>query len=142
MQPVKRLSDDRAEAAAKLYAEAQQKLGQQQGRLQQLRSFREEYQQQRLSSAGTGMDGFRLRDYNAFIARIDVAVRHQQEALAQAEAEVARARNQWLEMLGRARAIEKVVENYQSDERRADERKDQRQNDELAQLRRPSEEET
>lgn len=132
MQPVKRLAGDRAEAAAKVFAEAQQRLEQHKGRLQQLGAFREDYQRQRVSSAGGGMDGFRLRDYNAFIARIDEAIRQQEGTVRQAEAEVERTRLQWLEVLGRARAIDKVVDRYRNDERREEERRSQRENDELA----------
>lgn len=82
------------------------------------------------------MDGFRLRDYNAFLARIDAAIRHQQEVIRQVEADTERLRLVWMEQLGRARAMDKVVERYRQEEQRADERRGQRQTDELALRRR------
>ena len=45
--------------------------------LEQLQSFRRDYQNQRTASGQVGIDAFRLRDYNAFIARIDTAVEQQ-----------------------------------------------------------------
>jgi flagellar FliJ protein len=135
MEPVKRLADDKADVAAKALAEAQRRLEEQQRRQEQLQEFRGQYQTQRARSGETGIDGFRLRDYNAFVGRIDEAIAQQRQAVAQAEAEVARLHQQWTELLGRARAIDKVVDRYQQDERRDQERRDQRQSDALAQAR-------
>lgn len=132
MQPVQRVAEDRADAAAKVYAEARKRLEEQRARLQQLIQYRQDYLNQRAANNGGAMDGFRLRDYNAFIARIDTAIQHQQQAVAVAEGEAQRTRRLWTDVLGRARAIEKVVERYQDDERREDNRREQRLSDELA----------
>lgn len=136
MQPVKRLAEDRADTAAKKLAAAQQRLSEQRLRLEQLQEFRAQYQQQRTRSGEAGIDGFRLRDYNAFVGRIDTALAEQQRAVAQLEREVEQNRRQWTEMLGKARAIDKVVVRYQEDERRIAERREQQKADALAQRRR------
>lgn len=136
MEPVKRLADDKADGAAKALAAAQRRLDEQRQRLEQLQEFRNQYQEQRTRSGETGIDGFRLRDYNAFVARIDGAVAQQRDVVAQAEAEVDRARQHWTDLLGRARALDKVVGRYQQEERRDDERRAQRLSD-ATRLRRP-----
>jgi len=136
MLPVQKLAEERANAAAKAYAEARDRSAAQRQRLEQLAAFREDYLNQRTASGSAGMDGFRLRDYNAFLARIDAAIRHQQEVIRQVEADTERLRLVWMEQLGRARAMDKVVERYRQEEQRADERRGQRQTDELALRRR------
>lgn len=133
MEPVQRIADERARAAAKVYAELRARHEEQRGRLKQLRSFRDDYLRQRTEAVQAGMDGFRLRDYNSFIARIDGAIEQQQQLIAQTEGDLARARRQWMELRGKSRAIDKVVDRYQADERLDAERRDQRQSDELAQ---------
>lgn len=140
MEPVKKLADDKADAAAKALAEARRRLEEHVMRLNQLQEFRGQYQMQRTRSGESGIDGFRLRDYNAFVGRIDEAIAQQRQAVAQAEAEVERMRGQWTELLGRARAIDKVVDRYQQDERREDQRKAQRQSDVPSRRRLPGDE--
>lgn len=137
LQPVKRLADDKADAAARELAAAQQRLGDQEQRLRQLQEFRAQYQRQRVDSGGSGMDGFRLRDFNAFIGRLDQAISHQQRLIAQSQMEVERLRRLWTEQLRHAKAIDKVVARCAEDERQAEERRAQREADAFAQLRRP-----
>lgn len=136
LEPVKRLVEEQAEAAAKVLAAAQQQLEQHSLRLTQLQDFRAQYQEQRTRSGESGIDGFRLRDYNAFVGRIDEAVMQQQREVAEAEAEVERVRRQWSALFSKARAIDKVVDRYAMEERRDEERRAQQQSDALAQLRR------
>lgn len=135
MEPVKQLAEDKADVAAKELADAQRRLDDHSLRLTQLHEFRGQYQQQRADSGANGIDGFRLRDYNAFVGRIDEAVEQQQREIAQLTAEVEQKRRQWTELLGRARAIDKVVGRYADDERRDEERRAQRQADAASQAR-------
>lgn len=137
LQPVKQLADDKADAAARELAAAQQRLGEQEQRLRQLQEFRAQYQQQRVDSGGNGMDGFRLRDFNVFIGRLDQAISHQQRLIAQSLADVERLQRLWTEQLRHAKAIDKVVARCAADERRAEERRAQRETDAFAQVRRP-----
>jgi len=136
MRPVRKIADDKAEAAAKAYAALQQRLQEQQARLQQLEEFRAQYQEQRIRSGAAGIDGFRLRDYNAFVGRIDAAIRQQQHEVEQLSAAVEQKRQQWLALLSKAKAIDKVVQRYAEAERQEVQRREQQQNDAMALRRR------
>lgn len=138
MQPVRQIADDKAAAAAKAFAALQQRLLEQEARLAQLQGFRAQYQEQRARSGETGIDGFRLRDYNAFVGRIDEAVRQQQRDVEQLRAAVEHKRRHWLELLGKARAIGKVITRYAEAEQHEAERREQQQSDALALFRRGS----
>lgn len=135
MEPVKQLAEDKAEAAARALADAQRRLDEQNRRLTQLREFRAQYHQQRTRSGESGIDGFRLRDYNAFVSRIDEAILQQQLEITQLTATVETKRKQWTELLSRARAIDKVVDRYIDSERRDEDRRDQQQADAISQAR-------
>ncbi|HET8702122.1 MAG TPA: flagellar export protein FliJ, partial [Nitrococcus sp.] len=80
-----------------------------------------------------GIDAYRLRDYNAFLARIDAAIDQQQRSLTRLEADVEELQSRWLNQWGNARALEQLVARYRREERRIDTARDQRLHDELAQ---------
>lgn len=135
MEPVHRIASEHAAVLARAYAERREVLEQEQERMAQLRGFRREYEQKLAVSAGKGIDAYRLRDYNAFLSRIDEAIAHQQQNLARLVGEVEQLRQTWLDQWGNARALEHLVGRYRREERQADTARDQRLNDELAQRR-------
>ncbi|WP_181919392.1 flagellar export protein FliJ [Alkalilimnicola ehrlichii] len=130
MEPVKRLANEHADRAAKQFSQQRQQLDEQQQRLAQLESFRQEYRGRLQANARGGIDPFRLQDYNAFIARIDAAVVQQKEAVVRSEYDVERSRSQWLEVLSRSRAIDKFVDRARADEVKQVEQREQRRQDE------------
>jgi len=133
MQPVQRIAGERAQAAARRYAERRENLNQETEQLAQLRGFRREYEQKLTASGQNGIDAYRLRDYNAFISRIDRAIEQQKTSVSRLEEEVESLRQDWLQHWGNARALDQLVERYQRDERRAADAREQKRNDELAQ---------
>ena len=133
MEPIHRLASERATELARAYAAQRELLSQEGERIYQLRGFRREYAQKLAVSGGQGIDAYRLRDYNAFLARIDQAICQQQQCLARLEAEVEEMRLSWLDQWGSAQALEQLVGRYRRVEQHADAARDQRLNDALAQ---------
>lgn len=133
MEPVRRVAGERADQAARDYAVRREALEQERERLAQLRGFRREYEQKLSVSGGAGIDAYRLRDYNAFLARIDDALAEQQRRLELAEAETDTLRQDWLKQWGNAQALDRLVARYRQDERRQTLRREQRLHDEQAQ---------
>lgn len=136
MEPVRRVADQRAQEAARQLAERQEAAEQEQERLAQLRAFRREYEQKLAFAGQNGIDAYRLRDYNAFLGRIDQAIAQQREQLGKLEAGVEKLREHWVAEWGNARALAQLVERYRTRERRDAEAREQRHNDELARQRR------
>ncbi len=130
---VQRVAGDKADTAARRFAESRDQLDQEQERLAQLRGFRREYEQKLAVSGQSGIDAYRLRDYNAFLARIDRAVAEQRGTLERVEREMEQLRQHWLEKWGNARALDQLVTRYRRQEHGAAEAREQRHNDELAQ---------
>lgn len=135
LEPVQRLAEERSNEAGRVFGERQQFLQTQQQRLDQLEQFRDEYKQGRLTAGEAGLDAYRLRDYNAFIARIDEAVKQQRALVESVREEVEALRLAWMESLGHSRAMDKAVDRMRKDEYRDREKREQSLLDELAQRR-------
>lgn len=118
-------------AAARKLEVAQQKLA-------ELRRYRDDYTASFEARARNGSGVAALRDFQAFLARLDLAVRQQEEIVNQAREEQAVQTRNWQVAARRSRALDTVVERWQGEERRLEERHEQRQTDERAQRRDPA----
>ena len=136
MEPVRRVADREADGAARDYARRRDALETERSRLVQLESYREDYRRGFGACGQSGVDAHRLRDYAAFLARIDQALEQQRRSVAALETEVEGMRSRWLQRWGRARALDHLVAEYRREESRAAQRREQAAADELA-LRRP-----
>ena len=85
------------------------------------------------AKAGMGVTG--MRDYQIFIARLNEAVQAQQTVVDQLAAECQTEREVWAQAAARKSAVGKVIEQAHSDERKAEDRRQQRELDERAQRR-------
>jgi flagellar export protein FliJ len=74
-----------------------------------------------------------MRDYQTFIARLSEAVRQQQTAIDQLEAECARARVRWVEAAARKSAVQKAIANARTEDQIVEDRRSQNESDEHAQ---------
>ncbi len=132
MDPVVQVAESRERDAARQLGEWQGRLAQHEARLAELLSYRDDYARQFESTGGNGLGAQRLQDYRAFLERLNSAVRQQEDVLAHTRGEIARLRSRWLDKRTHAKALDKVVERYREDERRAAERREQNESDERA----------
>ena len=101
-------------------------------RLAELRQYREEYANGFAARASAGMGGAGLRDYQAFLHRLDEAVRQQQHLALRADTELEFERQRWREAAIQVKAVETVGARWRSEELRLAERIDQHETDERA----------
>lgn len=135
LQPVQNLVDDKERRLAQSLAAYEKKLADAQRKCQELERYREEYEKQFKETAARGIGVTGLRDYQAFLARLNEAVRQQQSVVARAVAERDAERTRWQEMARKAKALDHVVEQWNTEERRARDRREQLETDERAQRR-------
>jgi len=135
LQPVQSLVDDKERRLAQSLAAYEKKLTDAQRKCQELERYREEYEKQFMDTAARGIGVTGLRDYQAFLARLNEAVRQQQSVVARALAERDAERTRWQEMARKAKALDHVVEQWNTEERRARDRREQLETDERAQRR-------
>ena len=127
MQPVARHAESIEQKAVQVFARAQQDLADMENQLQQLLSYREEYARQ---LSGQGMNIQRMRDYQAFLQKITVAIDQAYVEIEKRSLTVEQKKNAWLKCRGRSKALNMVVEKYIHEEYQQQERREQKEQDE------------
>lgn len=121
----RRRLDERVAAAEVRVLEANQ-------RLSELQRYRAEYLTGFAGRAATGIAGAGIRDYQAFLARLDEAIGQQQQIVLRAEAELDFERQRWRDAAVQVRAMEAVGERWRREEEREAARLEQGESDERA----------
>jgi flagellar FliJ protein len=133
MEPVIRIAAERERAAARRLGEARGYLQQQQQRQTELLDYHREYAQRFREAGSIGLGGAQLQSYRVFLAQLDQAIDYQRGVVTRSEEVVAARLREWHETRTRLKALDKVVERYQAEERRCEERREQSETDERAQ---------
>ena len=133
MKPVQNLYDDTERRLAVALGAVEKKVTDAEMKLQELERYRGEYENQLKARAGRGMGVADLRDYQAFLARLTDAIRQQQAVVNRAKSDRDAERQRWQDAAKRAKALDHVVDQWQTEERRASDRREQRESDERAQ---------
>ena len=101
-------------------------------REQDLRRYRQEYQDTYKSRAGSGLPVRQLREYQTFLARLSAAVEAQQATVGQLRQEAEQERAKLRAAMARRKALGTVIERAQHEERKMDDKRLQQELDELA----------
>jgi len=132
MQTVSGVLAERLDEAARKLARSRARLAQERTRLQQLEGFRDDYSLQHGNTTGTTVRAFQLQDFNAFLTRLDAAIRQQQQHIGKVEQELAASQRHWQAERSRFEAVNKLVQTYRDAERSREEEAEQQQLDDHA----------
>lgn len=126
--------------AARAEREAARNLGRCQSQLTQaevkqgeLERYRGDYQQQWLTHGQQGVSGQWLMGYQRFLSQLETAIDQQRQAAAWHLNSVNKARELWQQRYARLEALRKLVQRYQQEARLAEDKREQKMLDELAQ---------
>jgi flagellar FliJ protein len=108
---------------------ARQHLEDQLDRLGELNAFRHNYAQK--STRQSTFSAAHWQDYQAFLHRLDTAVKAQQQLVRDSERMLETHRQRWMAKRQRLESLERVLEKYQTEERTAESRREQKRLDEL-----------
>ncbi len=133
MAPVQQVLEQGEQARARELGEAQKRLAEAEAKLNELRTYHGEYQKAYRQRAEDGTRVNSLRDFQAFLARLEQAVGQQEKIVGAAREQAASQRRSWQGAARQVKAVESVVDRWRSAETRADERRDQKESDERAQ---------
>src|SRR5262245_29849518 len=133
LQPVQHLVDDNERRLAQSVGAFERRVAETEKKLSELERYRGEYEKQFSQRAGVGMGVSSLRDYQAFLAKLNEAIRQQQTVVQRARTERDAERIRWQDAAKRAKALGHVVEQWQTEERRTLDQREQRESDERAQ---------
>jgi flagellar FliJ protein len=101
-----------------------------------LERYRNEYEEQLATRGAAGVDISGVREFQAFLARLGEALVAQRQVLTDARAAREEMLNSWREAAQRAQVVQTLQDRWQDEARRDEDRRDQRESDELAQRKR------
>lgn len=100
-------------------------------KLKMLEEYREEYRQ-RMVAPGQNIGPEQLRNFSAFLQRLDEAVQQQQAILDHTKQATLRGQQEWIEHRNKVKAFDTLAERYQQQENRKEAKREQKFNDEHA----------
>ncbi|MEO8019894.1 MAG: flagellar export protein FliJ [Pseudomonadota bacterium] len=125
---------DRAERErAERLAEAERNAIEAEQKLVALERYRNEYEEQLATRGAAGVEVSGVREFHAFLARLGEALVAQRQALGAARATRDQMLDSWREAAQRAQVVQTLADRWQGEARRDEDRRDQRESDELAQ---------
>lgn len=133
LEPVQGVVGDAERRLAQSVGAFDRRVRDAEAKLLELERYRLEYERQFTQRAGQGISAPGLRDYQAFLGRLNEALKQQQTIVQRAGAERDAERLRWQQAARRAKALDHVVGQWQADERRANDRREQKDSDERGQ---------
>src|SRR3569623_1782283 len=133
VRPVLKLAENKVQELARALGQEQQRLAQMQLQLTELERYRDLYQQEMKARSQDGLDIRQLREFHAFVERLESASRQQQQGLGQQQQRCDQVRGKYLAERARAQALDKVVERYHNEESAQLARREQNELDDLVQ---------
>ncbi len=129
LEPIQRLAQGREDDAARRLAESQHALERQEAQLREMQRYLDEYS---ANPAGVLTPSL-LANREAFLRQLAEALRWQAGAVGEARNRLELARQQWIGRHRDTDVVERLLERSQDHERKAQERRAQRELDEFAQ---------
>jgi flagellar FliJ protein len=136
LKPIRQVAQVRERDAARAFGDAQRRLQEEEQRLTELEAYRNEYLQRFRALQQQGITVAQLLEYQAFLGKLEAAVRHQEEVVQQRRGDSERRMAAWSERRTHTRAMDRAVENLTQAEVKAGEQRDQKAQDERNQRRR------
>lgn len=125
-------SRHRMEAAERLLRTLKRREESARARLQELHSYKLEYQQRLAGISSKGMEIHLLRDFHAFLAKMDGAIHQQSGEVDKAHTHWLEAHVNWLALRQKVKAYETLAQRHHAQEVARLEKREQRISDETA----------
>ena len=122
----------RSENAARSLGVSRSREEEESSKLKLLEGYREEYSVRFDQALRTGLDRGAWDNYNQFILKLDAASQQQRDVLEQSRQQVEQCRAAWQRANSKVKSFNTLDQRRQSAERATDERREQREQDELA----------
>lgn len=135
LEPVQKVVDDTERRLAEHYAAAERLVNSSEQKLKELTAYRDDYTQGFARRAGLGMGARELMDYQAFMTRLNDAIKQQSQVVQRALHDRDVQHKRWQQAAQRAKSLGNVIERWQQEDRRTADRHEQKESDERAQRR-------
>ena len=133
MQPIADHAEQKEQTAVRVFVAAQDKLAAAEQQLAQLMGYRQEYEDKLQSSQTAGLGIQRIRDFYGFLEKLNLTIEQAYLEIETCKQLCEKKKLLWLACRSRRRALNLVVEKYQLEEFKQQERAEQKEMDEHAQ---------
>ncbi len=135
LQPVQQLAERRRKNAEQQLGQAQQQLLAEQRKLVQLQDYLVDYQKELLTTGQAGVTMEQLQRLQSFKQRLLDALAQQKQQIQFSEQSLEQAKQAWQVASGREQAMSSLISRTQNQEQQQDDKRLQKQIDELTQSR-------
>lgn len=132
MQSLLDLAQERVEDATQQLAMLKQRWHSQEEKLEQLRGFQVEYQQRLVATLQAGVDILRVQDFQAFLKKLEIAIRQQTLEVNRAKFEWEKGQVIWMEAQRKLKTFDILKQRHERGEAYKEGRLEQREMDEFA----------
>lgn len=132
LKPIKQLAKNKEKLAAQELGVSIENERQQSQKLEQLHQYRSEYIQEMDVKVKQGVSGDTLQRYHQFLAKLDLAISQQKEAVMQSSQQLNQSQSHWQDKRSRAKAITQVMDKMQVQEQKTQSKKENIQLDEMS----------
>lgn len=133
LAPVIAMAERAEREAALQLGHCQGLLRQAEVQLGELERYRGDYQQQWISEGQRGVSGQWLMNYQRFLSQLETAIGQQRQSVAWHRANMGKVREVWQQRYARLEGLRKLVKRYMEEARLAEDKREQKLLDELAQ---------
>jgi flagellar FliJ protein len=127
---VQNVVDDLERRRAEALASSERRVSESEAKLAELEGYHASYVHGFNVRAGSGIDANLARDYQAFLARLEEAIRQQTQVVTRTRAQRDSEWQNWQGAAQRAEAVGQMVKRFQTEEARAVDRREQSESDE------------
>jgi len=130
LEMVQNVVDDLERRRAEALASSERRVCESEAKLAELEGYQASYFRGFAVRAGSGIDANLARDYQAFLARLEEAIRQQTQVVTRTRAQRDSERQNWQGAAQRAEAVGQMVKRFQTEEVRAADKLEQQESDE------------
>lgn len=131
LQPLLDLAQGHTDTAARNLNQLKAKWNEADEKLKQLMGYREDYRLRLLQSTKLGMQANSLKDYQLFLAKLDLAIRQQTEEVERCRKRWDLGRQEWQDQQRKLKAFDTLSQRHQRSEQKREAKQEQREQDEL-----------
>jgi flagellar FliJ protein len=130
LEMVQNVVEDQERRRAEALAGSERRVSESEAKLAELETYHASYVRGFAVRAEAGIDGVLARDYQAFLGRLEEAIRQQTQILIRVCAQRDSEKQNWQGAAQRAEAVGQMVKRFQSEEAQALDRREQHESDE------------
>lgn len=131
LQPLLDLAHDHTDAAARNLGQLKARWNEAEEKFNQLLAYREDYRQRLLQSTKLGIQANSLKDYQLFLAKLDLAIRQQSDEVQRCKQRWELGCQEWQNQQRKLKAFDTLSQRHRHSEKRREAKQEQREQDEL-----------